>query len=138
MNKETILSVLLACGVVFGGVVLLSQSVRPITPIEQEQPASAQQPRRANVERDEFRAAPSQDNQADTNNAGSIEKCTIGGKVIYSDKPCPKDATISQVEIRETSGIVTPARDVVDRTMQRIREERRQENQGAQSSVTAI
>lgn len=136
MSKEMIFSVLLASGVVVFGVSLMNSSLLPLTQkeaqIEQKQTTVGNQSSQIS-EHEQTQEAP-----AKIGNTETIAKCTIDGKVIYSDRPCPKNATLSQVEIHETSGIVTPSRDVVDRTMRRIEEERRRENQSTRSSLSVI
>lgn len=136
MNKEMIFSVLLALGVVLSGVALLNGSLTQMKSKEDQtnpKPSTSEnQPRQMN-EREKTQEKP-----AAIDSTGKISKCTIGGKVIYSDTPCPKNGTVSQVEMHESSGIVTPSRVVVDRTMQRIEEEHRQENQGARSTIAVI
>ena len=136
MNKEMIFSVLLALGVVLSSIALLNGSLTPMkskkSQTDPKPSANENQSRQIN-ERKHDQQAP-----AAIDNAKTISKCTIGDKVIYSDKPCPKNGRVSQVEMHESSGIVMPSRDVVSETMQRVEEEQRRENQGTRSSIAII
>lgn len=53
-----------------------------------------------------------------------INKCIVNGKTIYSDQKCPKSATREQVEINHAAGIVSPDRETVTDTIQRMHDER--------------
>jgi hypothetical protein len=136
MDKEMIFSLLLASGVVLFGVALLNGSLAPMPQrkieVKQNSTDRKYQPVQMNEREQDQEAA------ATIDNAETIIKCTIGGKVIYSDKPCPKNAKITQVEIHETSGIVTPSRDVVEKTMQKMADERRKDSQNLQTKVMEI
>lgn len=54
-----------------------------------------------------------------------INKCIIGGKTIYSDEKCPTGASREQVEINHAAGIVSPDRETVTDTVNRMYDERR-------------
>lgn len=150
MNKEMILSILMALGVVFGGITLLNKSLMPMaqkeaeinpTPnIEEDEPRRVAKRTYAQETPETYQEALEavQIPPAAIDATGIVIKCTISGTVIYADKPCPKNGKASQVEIYESAGVVTPSRDTVNRTMRRIEEERRRENQGTRSSLSVI
>lgn len=53
-----------------------------------------------------------------------INKCIIDGKTIYSDEKCPQNASREQVEIHHAAGIVSPDRETVTDTINRMHAER--------------
>lgn len=53
-----------------------------------------------------------------------INKCIVDGKTIYSDEKCPKGASREQVEINHAAGIVSPDRETVTATINRMHDER--------------
>jgi hypothetical protein len=53
-----------------------------------------------------------------------INKCIVNGKTIYSDEKCPRNAKQEEVEIHHAAGIVSPDRETVTDTINRMHDER--------------
>lgn len=159
MNKETALSLLLAFVVVFGGVALLNKSIKPISlntvgPATQESKTQKHyrpqdtEPARATIAprqsrrmtQAELDAALNQESEqsTDTENTGGIKKCTLNGKVTYSHNPCPKNASVANVFINDSAGVVSPDRDTVDKTIGKIAAENRQNREQNNAVVTLV
>lgn len=139
MNKETALSLLLAFVVVFGGVSLLSKSMKTLSndttkpPIEKGtniQPRNTYSP----VEQSP-KIAP----RADEISESGIYKCILAGKITYSEAKCPKQAKSTAVKIEDSEGILSPDRETVNSTMRRIiAENRKNRNQERNASVASL
>lgn len=54
-------------------------------------------------------------------NQGSVIKCVLNGKTIYSDEKCPAGASTHRVQLHDTAGVVSPPKAVLSElTAQRI------------------
>lgn len=58
-----------------------------------------------------------------TSQAQNINKCVLNGKTVYSDQTCPGNAVKKPVELHHAAGIVSPDRDTVTDTINRIQDE---------------
>jgi hypothetical protein len=56
--------------------------------------------------------------------AQEIFKCLVNGKTVYSDKPCARNAVRKPIELNHAAGIVSPDRDTVTDTVNRMYDER--------------
>lgn len=124
------ISLLLATGIVGGGIYIMSRSTSDIS-------AKA---KNTNIPENDIAHEPptyKQDRSYGTNLStqdtsevvipGSINKCQSGGKITYSDKGCKSTEHQVVADIRETSGgFVSPDAQTIANTRAQIREEIRQ------------
>jgi hypothetical protein len=54
---------------------------------------------------------------------GPVSKCLVNGKTVYTDSGCPHNAIRKEVEMNPMSGVVSPDRDTVNDTINRIHDE---------------
>lgn len=139
MNKEIILSMLLAGAVVFGSIALLSKSIKPVSnnPAKQStEKESNTEPRHTYAPGEQSpKATPSTDEASESR----INKCILAGKITYSEAKCPKGAKSTAVKIEDSEGIVSPDRKTVNSTIDRIIAENRQNrNQEQNASVASL
>ena len=138
MNKDIILSMLLAGTVVFGSIALLSKSIKPLSdnPAKQSTEKQSIEPRPtyAPVEQSP-KVAP----ETDEASQSGIYKCILAGKITYSEAQCPKGAKSTAVKIKDSEGIVSPDRETVNSTMRRIAaENKRNRVQEQNSSIASL
>ena len=114
MNKEIVVSFVLALAVVGGALWMLngqytnmvkgtvSASPTTLPPSPRPQPADEAPDRFAPV------AHPEASAQNSGGTPGQIRRCVVHGKTIYSDEKCPEGAESRELELHHAAGIVSP------------------------------
>lgn len=130
MNKETIFSFLLACTVVFGGIALLSKSIKQIQNNTNGQ---------TNIDRHHaIEQAPEIAPQTSQPKSSGINKCVLAGKIIYSDTECAPGSKSVAVKIEESAGIVSPDRGIVNATIERMAAENKRNRERNPAPVASL
>lgn len=126
MQNRTVISFLLACTTVVGGVVMMNRSIlklpgsilaattsKTYQPFLHKVPEPTTQPRSVPLPITQGDVTPS-----------SVVKCIVNGKTSYTNKACPTGAKTHQVELHDTAGVVSPPKEVLaDLTARRIASE---------------
>lgn len=133
MNKETIFSLLLACIVVFGGIALLSKSIKQIQNNTNGQTNIDRHRASAPIEQ-----APEIAPQTSQPKSSGINKCILAGKIIYSDTECAPGAKSVAVKIEESAGIISPDRAIVTATIERMAAENKRNRERNPAPVASL
>jgi hypothetical protein len=127
MQKRTVISFLLACATVLGGMVLMDRSILkfPVPRLDTAtgttdqpsrppiNPAAKQRPMTSHNAQPDAIAQP-----------GKVTKCIVSGKILYSNEACPKGAKVQAVQLHDTAGVVSPPKEeLADLTARRIASE---------------
>ncbi|MGB7480842.1 MAG: hypothetical protein WA924_10970 [Burkholderiaceae bacterium] len=67
---------------------------------------------------------------------GEIVKCTVNGKITYSNTGCEPHQKQERLELVDSAGIVSPSRAQIDATLARSRQERQRELAGGGKVMT--
>jgi hypothetical protein len=125
MRKETVLSFIFACAVVFGALALLDRSF-PEAPRQSKNDSlsEAQSPTSQPIPASSLPPAPQASIQTDVVEQGRVRKCLLGGKIMYSDARCPEGASTRKIALHDSAGIVSPRKDILEElTAQRLARE---------------
>ena len=119
MHKELVLSYVLAIAVVGGAIWMLEG---PLSQTMKGNPretmsSSMPQPQKSVTTEDTDQTVSSRQPEAKAQDnfpqRGTINKCIVNGKAIYSDETCPAGADVKSVELHDSAGIVSPAKEVL-------------------------
>lgn len=125
MRSRTIISFLFACATVAGGIVVMDRSILkfPVPGLDAATSASEQSTHPAINPAAEPLPMPSQDIHEEVT-PGSITKCIVNGKTLYSNEACPTGAKEHAVQLYDTAGVISPPKEVLaDLTARRIASE---------------
>lgn len=119
MSKELAASLVITCSIVAGIYYLVEEeSARKAADLAvKESPGSL-----SSIQSSDLPAPLPVFNQKE--NQSEIVKCSIRGGTVYSNEPCDDGRAGQKVKIAESSGIVTPPREVVNSTMARAERQR--------------
>jgi hypothetical protein len=125
MPNRTIFSFLLACATVFGAMVLMDRSIlklpgsgTAVTTSTTDQPL-----RQAPVPMVGPRTLLPPTVQGDIAH-GTVVKCIVNGKTVYSNETCPAGAKVKAVPMHITAGVVSPVKeDLAELTARRVSSE---------------
>lgn len=128
-GKQLLFSVILAAGIVAGGIWIADQSMKSrsvarVTTHQSSSAADAQTsqdagPRPADATTSRATASPS------SASSSAIFKCVVSGRVMYSNDACPDGVKQQAVALHDSAGIVSPPKEnLADLTVQRKAAER--------------
>ena len=122
MRKETILSIVLAIGVVTAGLWVADDSLRGrphLQYVDQEKKGGYADSKvqnksgAENAKSDIAAASKNPANAQELTTEGGISKCIINGKTSYSNQGCPEGVQGQAVAIHKSQGIVSPPKETL-------------------------
>jgi hypothetical protein len=115
MSKEMVVSFLLACALVSGAAWIAFKSDQSTQ--QKTFPAAVINAHPSSMSAPDSALSPEMKSSVAGHNGSSshsrVVKCTMNGKIIYSDDKCPAGAKTQPVQLYDTAGIVSPPKEAL-------------------------